>query len=200
MTTARVVIALVCVLTATGLAQAPVPPPIVQPFNDGEHWMMTAPLSYQIGNTQHVITVPAGFVTDFASIPRYFHALLAPTGRPGRGAIIHDFLYWEQGCSREQADWILMLAMMESGVDTVTRQLVYRVVDWFGQDAWELNQQERAAGRPRVIPTEFRNVPSLAVWPQYRNELFQKGVRPIARPPGPPAYCAAAMTVKVPVP
>ena len=200
MTITRLVVVFVLTLAARGAAQAPVPPPIVQPFNDGAHWMVTAPLSYQIGNTEHVITVPAGFVTDFASIPRYFHALLSPTGRPGRGAIIHDFLYWEQSCTREQADRILMLAMMESGVDAVTRSLVYKVVDWFGQSAWELNQQERASGMPRIIPAQFRSVPALAVWPSYRSELFQKGVRATAKPASPPAYCAASMTITVPVP
>ena len=188
------VIALAIPLTA----QQPIPPPVVLPFNDGQHWVVTAPLTYQIGDSPHRITVPQGFVTDFASIPRVFHALLAPTGRPGRGAIVHDYLYWEQPCTREQADWILLLAMMESGVDVVTRQLVYKVVDWFGASAWQLNQQERMAGRPRVIPQEFLKIPALALWPPYREDLFQKGVRPPQPSPAVPAYCAAAMTITVP--
>jgi hypothetical protein len=171
----------------------------VKPFNDGAHWVVTVPLTYQIGNSPYRITVPAGFVTDFASIPRYFHALLSPTGRPGRAGIVHDFLYWEQACTREQADWILLLGMMESGVDAVTRNLVYKVVDWFGATAWQLNQHERSAGSPRVIPPEFRSLPALAVWPNYRQELFQKGVRPTAAPATAPTYCAAAMTIKLPV-
>ena len=181
-------------------AQQPIPPPLVLPFNDGQQWVVTAPLTYQIGDSPHTITVPAGFVTDFASIPRVFHALLAPTGRPGRGAIVHDYLYWEQDCTREQADWILMLAMIESGVDAVTRGLVYRVVDWFGAGAWEQNQQERNAGLPRLIPPEFMKIPALAVWPTYRQDLFQKGVRPPPRSATVPAYCAAAATIKVPNP
>ena len=81
-------------------AQAPPPPPVVQPFNDGAYWVLIKPFTYRIGSTRFAITVPSGFVTDFASIPAAFRAVLSPTGRPGRAAIIHDFLYWDQTCSR----------------------------------------------------------------------------------------------------
>jgi hypothetical protein len=153
-------IAIAAALHIVTFGQQPIGAPLVQPFNDGQQWVVTAPLSYRIGETDYVITVPAGFVTDFASIPRVFHSLLSPTDRPGCGGIVHDFLYWEQSCTREQADWILMLAMMESGVDAVTRNLVYKVVDWFGENAWEMNRQERNTGLPRVIPPEFMKIPA----------------------------------------
>jgi hypothetical protein len=39
------------------------------------------------------VTVPPAFKTDFASVPRPFWFWLAPWGRHGRAAIIHDFLY-----------------------------------------------------------------------------------------------------------
>jgi hypothetical protein len=42
------------------------------------------------------VTVPVGFVTDFASIPRVFWSLLRPDGVYTYPAIVHDFLYWEQ--------------------------------------------------------------------------------------------------------
>jgi hypothetical protein len=40
-----------------------------------------------------VVTAPPGFKTDFASVPRPFWFWLAPWGRHGRAAIVHDFLY-----------------------------------------------------------------------------------------------------------
>lgn len=39
------------------------------------------------------VHVPIGFATDFASVPRPFWWWIAPWGRHGRAAIIHDFLY-----------------------------------------------------------------------------------------------------------
>jgi len=36
--------------------------------------------------------VPAGYRTDFASIPRVVWSLLPPVGRSGKAAVIHDWL------------------------------------------------------------------------------------------------------------
>jgi hypothetical protein len=180
-------------------AQAPPPPPVVQPFNDGAHWVLVKPFTYRIGTSNYQITVPPGFVTDFASIPAAFRAMVSPSGQHGRAAIIHDFLYWEQYCSREQADWILRLGMIESGVSVVTRQAIYWSVRALGESAWLVNEAERNRGWPRVIPEAdiANSIPPLALWPGYRQQLYAKGVRPEARRPEAPAYCAAAMNIVV---
>ena len=39
------------------------------------------------------MNVPPGLVTDFASIPRPFWFWVAPWGRHGRAAVVHDHLY-----------------------------------------------------------------------------------------------------------
>jgi len=39
------------------------------------------------------ITVPAGFDTDYASIPRIFWPIYPPDGEYAPAAILHDFLY-----------------------------------------------------------------------------------------------------------
>src|SRR5262245_55189884 len=46
--------------------------------------------------TFQAVTVPVGFVTDFASIPRIFWSALPPDGRYTYPAIVHDYLYWTQ--------------------------------------------------------------------------------------------------------
>ena len=38
------------------------------------------------------ITVPVGFRTDFATIPRPFSGILFPVGRYSKAALIHDYL------------------------------------------------------------------------------------------------------------
>lgn len=63
-----------------------------------------------------MITVPSGFVPDGASIPRILHIAIPTTGWYGRAAIIHDYLYWSQLCTREQADNLMLIAMKESTV------------------------------------------------------------------------------------
>ncbi len=58
-------------------------------------WELREPVSYRIHDTptSEVVNVPPAFRTDFASVPRPFWSLIAPWGRHGRAAIVHDFLY-----------------------------------------------------------------------------------------------------------
>src|SRR2546426_7470924 len=95
---------LIVITAAISRAQQPIAPVPLIPFADGRDSVLTSDLWYRIGNTEYVIVVPAGFVTDFASTPRAIWAVLPPSGRYQLAAIVHDFLYWDQSCSREQAD------------------------------------------------------------------------------------------------
>lgn len=45
--------------------------------------------SFVIGET---ITVPMGYRTDFASVPKMFWCIIPPYGRYGKASIIHDWL------------------------------------------------------------------------------------------------------------
>src|SRR5215216_1525948 len=53
------------------------------------------------------VSVPEGFVTDFASIPRIFWSALRPDGLYTYPAIVHDYLYWEQNVPKDVADSVL---------------------------------------------------------------------------------------------
>lgn len=62
---------------------------------------LTRPVDYRAriwpGEGESVILVPAGFVTDFASIPWGVRNLFPPNGPWARPAIIHDLLYRIEG-------------------------------------------------------------------------------------------------------
>jgi Protein of unknown function (DUF1353) len=112
----------VLAIFGTGLsAQQPIRPVPLTPFADGENSVLMADLRYQVGTTNFTIVVPLGFVTDFASTPRALWAVLPPFGTYQLAAVVHDFLYWDQGCSREQADALLRVAMFESKVEARKR-------------------------------------------------------------------------------
>ncbi len=173
-------------------AQQPIPPVRLMPFGDGQDSVLVDPLEYRIGESQFVITVPAGFVTDFASTPRAIWAVLPPSGRYQLAAVVHDFLYWDQGCTRQQADDLLRSAMAESKVKPLERDLIWQAVRRFGASAWDGNAAARAAGKPRIIPPDAMNIPALVTWPEYQAQLIAKGVKPSPRPTTPPGYCGAA--------
>jgi hypothetical protein len=181
------------ILATVAGAQQPMFPPTVSPFADQTTWLLTRPFRYQILNTNLVIEVPAGFVTDFASIPRSLWTLASPHGFYSRASIIHDFLYWDQRCTREQADSIMLIAMRESAVGVAERQAIYAGVRAGGQSSWDDNAAAKAQGILRTVPTQFINqVQPLDTWPYFRDRLMKQGIREPQRTDGPPpTYCAA---------
>ena len=178
-------------------AQQPIAPVPLMPFGDGQDSVLVAPLRYQIGQSAFIITVPAGFVTDFASTPRAIWAILPPSGRYQLAAVVHDFLYWDQGCTRQQADDLLRAAMAESHVKPRERDIIWQAVRKFGGTAWDGNAAAKAAGKPRIIPPDAMNIPALVTWPEYQAQLIAKGVKPSPPPPTPPGYCGAAGEVNL---
>ena len=100
-------IALTCAMTVVGLAhiQAQQPPTPVdfRPVADGKNWIVKEPLTYQVGISNDRVTVPRGFVTDFATIPPILQSLIQQNGPHLLPAVVHDYLYWKQTCSRDDA-------------------------------------------------------------------------------------------------
>jgi len=92
------------------------------------------------------IEVPAGFVTDFASIPRAVWSYLSPEDPvilyP---SVIHDFLYTKppgggafgRAISRADADAVLREAMLASGARSTQAWVVFRSVRLFGGSHWK---------------------------------------------------------------
>jgi len=108
-------------LAASAGAQQPIDPVDFKPFVDGAHWIVRQPMKYRIGNSQDILTVPVGFVTDFASIPPALQSIIRQNGPYLLPAVVHDYLYWTRSCTRAQADQILLIAMTENSVGAVHR-------------------------------------------------------------------------------
>jgi hypothetical protein len=104
-------------------------------YPDG--WLLTEPLTYVTHNGR-TITVPAGFQTDFASVPRLplIFVLMGDTNH--RAAVIHDYLYSTKEVSRKEADSIFVEAM--EGPKSIQSRLMYLGVRLFGSLRW--NQRE----------------------------------------------------------
>ena len=120
-------------LNSLGLSEAPYPA-LCQVQED--LWVLLQAFSYT-RESGEVITAPAGMLTDLASIPRVAWDLLPPFGKYTGAAIIHDFLYQNQPCTREEADGILAEAMDVEGVEHVVREMIYQAVRIGGQEAWD---------------------------------------------------------------
>ena len=99
---------------------------------DDDTWLVVEPLVYR-GRTD-VFRVPAGFPTDFASVPRVVVWLIPRFGRYTLAAVLHDWLVSEGldtgVVSARDADGIFRRVMREQGVPVVRRWLMWAGVRW----------------------------------------------------------------------
>ena len=135
-------------------------------------WGLQRTLSYEPSNATDTITVPRGFVTDLASIPRFVWTLLPPDGPWVKGAVIHDFLYATRGTSqwkrqppgntraqpytRAEADWILRDALKNRGVDLLRRNVIWLAVRFGGGRGWgkDDSRQKRVTAAEEAYVTQ----------------------------------------------
>lgn len=97
-----------------------------------DRWRLDAPLRYQSNAASDVIEVPAGFVTDFATVPRVPVAYLLFDGYGDRAAVIHDFLYRNGKFTRSICDQVFHEALLSDGVSRWRAAMMYAAVRVFG--------------------------------------------------------------------
>lgn len=130
----------------------PLQPPQLAPFGDGDWYVLTIDLPYKIGRTNEIVIVPRGFVTDLTSVPRFLWSIFPKDGKYMSAAILHDYLYWDQRCPRQEADQILKIEMETFGVDATATKLIFSAVDELGGKAWSDNWLQRDRGLSKLIP------------------------------------------------
>lgn len=110
-------------------------------------WRLTAPLVFWSGFFGQEIEVPAGFVTDFASVPRIPVAYLLAGGDFQAPATLHDYLYRSGIVTRAIADGMLSEACVVSGVPTWRTFIAWlgvRLFGWAHYRKGEQDEQSRA--------------------------------------------------------
>jgi hypothetical protein len=83
------------------------------------------PFSYQSDILGCIVTVPMGFVTDLASIPRLPVIYLLLNGIADEAGVVHDYLYSTGLIPRIKADQVLREACICSGVSAWKASLIY---------------------------------------------------------------------------
>lgn len=151
---------------------APIEAVPMLPIGDNRNWIVTQPMSYRVGSTSDSVLVPTGFVTDYASIPSGLQSVIQVLDLHLRPAIVHDYLYWTQACSRGQADSLLYIAMLEHHVAPREALRIWEGVrSPFGKQAWDSNRGERNQGLSRIVPVGFRRPRAMENWREYRESI-----------------------------
>lgn len=131
-------------------------PTVTQLTAEPPIFLLAYPLAFTVGEKNEPFEVPAGFVTDLASIPRALWWWEAPHEGTLAPAIVHDFLYWEQPCTKDEADAVMYVAMTQTGMSEFAINRVYDGIRTrFARDAWERNANARLKGEPRFFTAFF---------------------------------------------
>lgn len=121
-------------------------------LDDGVRWRLLERFVYHVGveGSGEIIAVPAGYVTDFASIPKVCWSIIgSPMGKYSKAAVVHDYLYDQGGLipratdsdggtayrrySKADSDNIFKEAMRVLGVGNPRRWMMYQAVKLFGK-------------------------------------------------------------------
>lgn len=94
------------------------------------------PDSFYINELKVKIVIPKGFVTDFASVPRFAWNIIPPYGEYKKEAVLHDYLYATGLFPKKIADKLFLISMKEAGVSYWKRNSMYLSVKLFGGTAW----------------------------------------------------------------
>lgn len=123
-------------------------PLVVTPLPDGKYWRLLEEFDYHVGSKDSdvFVHVPKGFVTDFASIPRFLW-FLPPWAKYNKAPVLHDCLYrtkklMGQTISRKRADSIFLEAMLvdfrcHKAIGVFIAYLEYFGVRCFAWLAWK---------------------------------------------------------------
>ena len=92
---------------------------------DDGRWILTKSLIYESDVAGRTIVVPAGFVTDLASVPRLPVVYWLTGDTAASAAVVHDWLYSSHQVSRKMADAVLREASAVIGVPFWRRWLMW---------------------------------------------------------------------------
>lgn len=104
-----------------------------------DHWRVAQPFRFYLGekDSDRWVYVPAGYLTDGASVPRMFWNVVPPWGQYGQAAVVHDIVCEYLSItidgkpvpvSRARCDAILLEAMEVLGVPSWKRYPIYWAV------------------------------------------------------------------------
>lgn len=112
-------------------------------------WELLKGFEYHVGylGSDERIIVPAGFITDFASVPKLFWPIIDPIGKHGKAAVIHDYCYYTACYQRIRSDQIFLEGMEVLNVEEWKRQAMFHAVVCFGWWAWYKHRRREAQNK-----------------------------------------------------
>lgn len=112
--------------------------------DDAGHFALLQDLVYlSAAGVRYV--VPAGFVTDLNSSPRWAWFLYPKSNKANRAAVLHDWFYDTASVPKALADNLYREASACCGVNSILRWFAYQGVHRFGRGTWDQHTEARMA-------------------------------------------------------
>ena len=129
-------------------------------IEDGSKWKVQQPFVYTFINNENRfvnILIPAGWETDYGSIPKVFQNIIEPIGHYSPCYVVHDFMYASEYYStHSECDGVLLNHLEERGASWIRRNIVYSAVRSFGGLVWTKHEEDKVnALRSLANQTKF---------------------------------------------
>lgn len=111
---------------------------LVVEVHDGDIFTVAQDFSYyRTHDKNRIFTVPAGFQTNFASVPRILQLFFRKKDVYSAASVLHDYLYASKEVSKKEADEILEEGMIVAGSSKTTAKIFHLAVKFFGYSSWK---------------------------------------------------------------
>lgn len=120
---------------------------------DEKNWRLLNPLRYYSAILDREVVVPAGFVSDFASVPRLPFLYWLAAGKFQAAAVLHDWFYRTdtEDITRATADALLAEAMQALGYWKIRAWFVWLGVRLGGYWSYDTRSTRSTAVQPATL-------------------------------------------------
>lgn len=120
-------------------------PLIIQKLPKTKLFKVYVAFEYHVGSedSEEIISVPEGFITDLASIPWFVRWLISVVGKHAQAGTLHDFMYQKKLYLRVRCDEIFLESMCVLGVPKWKRLMMHRAVRLFGGIYWRKKRRKQ---------------------------------------------------------
>jgi hypothetical protein len=106
------------------------------------------------------VTIPQGFVSDFATVPRFLWSILPPHGLAQAPSVLHDYFYVEhpyeglmgEKAERYFADDLFYRMLLAQKVSKWQAKAMYWAVRIFGKNRYQNHGKRKVKIKPIVQP------------------------------------------------
>jgi hypothetical protein len=118
-------------------------------------FMVRDPLTLTFKDGAPALTVPAGFVTDLSSLPKGLRMWDGKADAAMAPAVLHDYLYWVQPCTQDEADAVLVHAIGALGASPSKAAAAFQSINSAGAAAFKRNADRRRNGEVRTFTVAY---------------------------------------------